>query len=604
MYKNRFLFLAKIFLFLILNNFSIANCIILGDWAGDCFARQPEFAENNYRFLFEGKYRGSERRKDPLLQGVSTIVSSEEIDGLITRAIDFYQLRFTEAMRGNWLGAVVSTNNRYVQKLIVIPGSKVFFIGDIHGSVHSLLRNLLRLKKLGYLDDNLKLVNENTYIVFLGDYQNCGRYGVEVWYTVFTILLNNDPNRVILLKGNHENIEEIESKGFSDELRKKYKRASDLIKCKFLEFWDMLPEAVFLGFNESFSQCCHGGIEGRYSPNALLESSSEILYEAIEGGSAHSSDFINGNFYQDGLEKKAHRKGLTQREVIYFLSSNGGYSKVKVVIRGHQHAHHGCKLIPRIPSTDVLLSKSEQNDPIGWVNVLNTTEEARDGFTRDGFLLKDYCPVITLSSAPEGASYGHKSGRSFWYEPFNFDCIGILSIAEYYDNWRFLPYEIELERYLGCDHLPSRHRRFTCYCDNDRWRADSPLVDFELESETRLFRPVINDCLRLEWRPTSPRSSELHVEECTERLCDLESKCDFGAAAGVPASSTVTYSLPVYGGMFSALSIEDGSGDGDSADVAKGEDSTVEPSGTSEERSVDRRGKSGFKKYKRTYRTK
>ena len=70
----------------------------------------------------------------------------------------------------------------YAQKLDLKKREKVFFKGDIHGSVHSLIRDLMRCS---FLDRNLKIKDENQKMVFLGDY-------TAVSYTHLTLPTNRE----------------------------------------------------------------------------------------------------------------------------------------------------------------------------------------------------------------------------------------------------------------------------------------------------------------------------------------------------------------------------------------------------------------------------
>ena len=91
----------------------------------------------------------------------------------------------------------------YARRLTLERDSQVCFFGDLHGSAHSLLRDLKKLKELGYLDNQFKITKKNFHIIFLGDYIDRGIYGVEVVYTLCRLKLAN-PSQVILVRGNHE----------------------------------------------------------------------------------------------------------------------------------------------------------------------------------------------------------------------------------------------------------------------------------------------------------------------------------------------------------------------------------------------------------------
>ena len=67
-------------------------------------------------------------------------------------------------------------------------------VGDIHGQFYDLLAMLKRLEERA--DPNQK-------IIFLGDYVYRGKYGPHVALYLFCLKIK-DPNRILLLRGNHE----------------------------------------------------------------------------------------------------------------------------------------------------------------------------------------------------------------------------------------------------------------------------------------------------------------------------------------------------------------------------------------------------------------
>lgn len=73
----------------------------------------------------------------------------------------------------------------------------VFVFGDLHGDLDALT---LFFEKLGLMD---KLENENVKLVFLGDYVDRGDKQLET-ITTLLILKKLYPDKIILLRGNHE----------------------------------------------------------------------------------------------------------------------------------------------------------------------------------------------------------------------------------------------------------------------------------------------------------------------------------------------------------------------------------------------------------------
>lgn len=82
-------------------------------------------------------------------------------------------------------------------------GDKCFIFGDLHASLHSFARDLQELKNQKMIDNNLKIINPDTMIIFLGDTINRSPYSIETLNVILSLMEKN-PDKVIYLKGNHE----------------------------------------------------------------------------------------------------------------------------------------------------------------------------------------------------------------------------------------------------------------------------------------------------------------------------------------------------------------------------------------------------------------
>jgi hypothetical protein len=160
----------------------------------------------------------------------------------------------------------------------------VLFMGDIHGSLHALLRNLLAMQAQGYINDDFS-VAKNVHLVFLGDMVDRGLHGIECVYTILR-LKNTSWDNVHLVRGNHEDYGLTNRYGFFEELCSKYKDHADDLYVFYGCFCTSLPSALFLGFYDEiakkprFMQCCHGGLVPYHDPKNLL-SSSDALFERL-----------------------------------------------------------------------------------------------------------------------------------------------------------------------------------------------------------------------------------------------------------------------------------------------------------------------------------
>jgi len=363
----------------------------------------------------------------------------------------------------------------YVQKLhLDKPAeSKVCFIGDIHGSIHSLLRNLLRLKNMGHIDNNFEIKTPHFFIVFNGDFVDAGRYGVEVLYTLMKLKLKNW-DKVFLLQGNHEQISTNLSVGngtFFQELAAKYNIKSPKISnfiitdprvYSILLLYSFLAHALYLGPGKEagqdfFVQCCHGGIEPKFDPIEFLESKGkyfQVLSEdsnftvkfenilEINMANDHNLGFLGFNwsdFVQNTTSGKITTNGLrngkgyladVQATVAYFKV----VKKIKAFFRGHQDTAFGFKMLFLDDKEAEEKTKDKQdkhypNGPYHWTYVKDQADQLNpDGFKIAGNKV-NHAPVFTFTTAAEGKSVPY-------------DCFGILKTAENYADWRLKIYEI------------------------------------------------------------------------------------------------------------------------------------------------------------------
>jgi diadenosine tetraphosphatase ApaH/serine/threonine PP2A family protein phosphatase len=115
---------------------------------------------------------------------------------------------------------------------VLILREPVVIVGDLHGDLEAVL------KITGRYLDSYKLV-------FLGDYVDRGNFSIETASYLLALKLLY-PERVFLLRGNHESILVNQSYGFYYELVKKMGRKAFELLVRFNETMSALPYAALL----------------------------------------------------------------------------------------------------------------------------------------------------------------------------------------------------------------------------------------------------------------------------------------------------------------------------------------------------------------------
>lgn len=197
----------------------------------------------------------------------------------------------------------IATFQPFAQKIIVPANSIIYARGDLHGDIYSLADQIDRLLDEGVIDESFKIIKPNHWIIFLGDYVDRGQYGCEVIYTILRLAVAN-PDKVIAVRGNHEETNMNTRDGFGNEVNAKFNDTTGSIFAEINRMYDFLPAVLYLGCKDNrsitnYAQCCHGGLEIGYNPQAFLDHST-TKYQQID----HLLNFNNLVKLQSHMNRK------------------------------------------------------------------------------------------------------------------------------------------------------------------------------------------------------------------------------------------------------------------------------------------------------------
>lgn len=137
----------------------------------------------------------------------------------------------------------------FIHKLIPNPGSQFIIVGDLQGAFHSLVCNVGKWIELGILNADFKIVKPDVRIVFIGNLVDRSPLSMEALSLVMRLMEEN-PDMVFVLRGNHEYKNYWHDYGFKQELMIRAVAVSkeaiplgDTVN----KFFDTLSSAIFLG---------------------------------------------------------------------------------------------------------------------------------------------------------------------------------------------------------------------------------------------------------------------------------------------------------------------------------------------------------------------
>lgn len=328
----------------------------------------------------------------------------------------------------------------FLERINVPIESKIIVMGDFHGSIHSLIRNLWRLRQAGYISDDLVFKDKKYYMIFTGDFIDRGRFSLEVLYTLMLLKLANF-NNVFLIRGNHERLDISSDFGFKDELIAKYGDTDGgLLYVNIMQTLRFLPVAIFAKSGNSNIHFSHGGFSYNsntknflHEPKSLINSSENIEFELIPSKIHYG--YAWSDFHQDDGDSNQFTRGKppvsgANTAGLDTLNQYLVENDLKAIFRGHQDQEFGLKMLFDKNADEKNLLKASSSSkiyktgPFHWKDVVQN-------ITSNILKIADYVPVYTFTTAAEG-------------QKVPYDCYGIITTREKWQDFTLEVHEIPL----------------------------------------------------------------------------------------------------------------------------------------------------------------
>ena len=212
------------------------------------------------------------------------------------------------------------------------PIGEAIVVGDIHGDINSLIHIL---KESRFMEKAFN--DELVYMIFLGDYGDRGFYSPEVYYVVMT-LKKMFPNKVILMRGNHEGPDDLLAypHDLPQHLERKFRGKGELAYSRLKKIFDYLHTAVLI---EGRYVMLHGGVPSeavsiddvayaheKHPAESHLE---EILWSDPREG-------MLGTYFSPRGAGRLFGKDVTQR-FLRMVNAN-------IIVRGHEPCDDGYRI--------------------------------------------------------------------------------------------------------------------------------------------------------------------------------------------------------------------------------------------------------------------
>lgn len=200
-------------------------------------------------------------------------------------------------------------SGRFVAQLQLTHEANFVIWGDLHASFHSLVRGCEWLAQKGIINTNLEIMKPDYYFVFNGDAISRSAYSLET-LTIIMNLMEKNPEKVVYIRGNHEDRSHWKNYGLKRELFIRIGHenvAKEIPYEKEIDaFFNTLPLALYISTTKTPHEYIRISHKGRES-----SSLNETYF-----GDFWDKPIANTLVYYDTKNKKQSSTNITIKAII------------------------------------------------------------------------------------------------------------------------------------------------------------------------------------------------------------------------------------------------------------------------------------------------
>lgn len=217
----------------------------------------------------------------------------------------------------------------------------LYVVGDVHSGITALVGFLTWLRGEGVLESNDGQLAATARVIFLGDLVDRGVWGAEVLYVALQLWQRN-PDKVFVLRGNHENHSQHERYGVGAELDAfEDEEIRPLVK----DMCERLPEVLFATVRNERFVFCHGGIP-HYAESS--QSQAVAFFDGDDGffnttqGATTSNAHADSQWQWNDFDLSTEATTVSERDGTMFVigrSATAAFKEqhgVRQIVRGHE----------------------------------------------------------------------------------------------------------------------------------------------------------------------------------------------------------------------------------------------------------------------------